>query len=289
MPIIDSDYIRQIIIIKQLRELFVNFTGLDIQILDINSKPLRFSCSQNRIAKTLCDKHTLFGCNHISDDLFNKVVSSGATQVFKCRAGLAKILVPMLLNGEAIGIVFVGENNFSRLDGGKLDSVSKLLYRAVNYIIEIESNSLKHFKGNPLTRRQQILHRVMKDLQSNYRDNQVSLKEIARDNGISYYYLSHLFKRELNTSFTRYRTDIKMDAAAKLLRDFGLNIDQISEACGFNDAAYFCKVFKTSYGCSPGDFRQKIISKQKNGDAKERNGVNKQKIAIKRQIPTLTF
>lgn len=280
MPVIQLDYIKKTVIIKEIESLFVKITGLDLHIIDLENTPSSFPCSLKGRIRRLCGATLLTECNRIDEGILKKLIDSKSIQVFKCPAGFTKMIVPMLLKGEVLGVLFAGENNCSRLDKDRLQSVSKLLYQMINYIIESESGSLKYFKTSSMTHQQEMLHRVIKYLQANYHKTEISLKDVARDNGVSYHYLSHLFKKELNTSFVKYRMNFKMEMAAKLLKNLRQTVSEISYMCGFNDPAYFSKVFKTSYGCSPGEFRRSMPAKNGNGSRnKKLNGNGKNNIA----------
>lgn len=275
MPVIQLDYIKKTVIIKAIESLFVKLTGLDLHLIDLENLQSSFPCSLKGRIRRLCGTSQLTECDKIDERILKRLIASRTIQVFKCPAGFTKMIVPMLLKGEILGILFAGENNCSRLDKDRLQSVSKLLYQMVNYIIESESSSLKYFKTSSMTHQQEMLHRVIKYLQANYHKTEISLKDIARDNGVSYHYLSHLFKKELNTSFIKYRMSFKMEVAAKLLKNLKHTVSEISYMCGFNDPAYFNKVFKSSYGCSPGEFRRKMQAKNGNGGQNKKvNGKN---------------
>lgn len=259
MVTLPLEYIKKIGIIRQFKDLFTEFSGLDFDFLNIDDILIPFPCSLKNGKKTRCSTYQPPDCNQISQNILNELVSSKKTQVFMCSGGMRKVVIPLSLSGNVIGILFVGENEFLQLDKTKLDAISSLLSRLTNYIIENESVSLKYFKGSLLTRQQQQLIKVIRYIRMNYHRNHLTLKEVSRENAISYHYLSHLFKKELNTTFIQYCHKVKMDMAVRLLKDFRLSISQVSYTCGFEDSSYFCKVFKIYYGCSPGEYRQKII------------------------------
>ncbi|MDN5276704.1 MAG: two-component system, response regulator YesN [Clostridiales bacterium] len=75
---------------------------------------------------------------------------------------------------------------------------------------------------------------------------------------ISPYYLSHLFKEELNITFLEYLTMVRMEEAKKLLKDTSLSIVAIASQVGYEDASYFSKVFKKYVGISPAQYRKNL-------------------------------
>lgn len=55
--------------------------------------------------------------------------------------------------------------------------------------------------------------------------------------------------------FTAYVTKVRMEEAARLLRETDEKTYRIAEATGYSDPNYFSYVFKRHYGVSPSKFR----------------------------------
>lgn len=68
-------------------------------------------------------------------------------------------------------------------------------------------------------------------------------------------YFSTLFKRETQKSFTAYVTEVRMEHAARLLRDTDEKTYLIAERTGYTDPNYFSFVFKRYFGLPPSKFR----------------------------------
>ncbi|MFY9424306.1 MAG: helix-turn-helix transcriptional regulator, partial [Bacillota bacterium] len=75
---------------------------------------------------------------------------------------------------------------------------------------------------------------------------------------VSPFYLSHLFRDELGTTFVSYLTEVRLDKAKKLLKDTQLTIAEIAEKVGYSDASYFSRVFKKHVKVTPGRFRREF-------------------------------
>ncbi len=87
-------------------------------------------------------------------------------------------------------------------------------------------------------------------IKKNYRED-LSLDHVAKNVFVSNYYLSHLFRDELNMTFSDYVNKVRMDAAIKLMKESNMAIQQISIQCGFADSGYFTKIFKKYHGITP--------------------------------------
>mgnify|MGYP004447154729 FL=1 len=82
-----------------------------------------------------------------------------------------------------------------------------------------------------------------------------SLEDAASSAGVSSFYLSKLFREEMNDTFINYVTELKMEKAARLLRESDMSIKEITAQTGYNDQNYFSKIFKNKYELSPSDYR----------------------------------
>lgn len=86
-----------------------------------------------------------------------------------------------------------------------------------------------------------------------------SVEQVAEEFGYNYAYLSRLFKKKVGESMNKYITGKKMALAKDLLRTKpDMRLTEISDICGYNDSKYFCRVFKTEVGMTPGEYRSKV-------------------------------
>jgi two-component system response regulator YesN len=81
------------------------------------------------------------------------------------------------------------------------------------------------------------------------------IDEVADAVGIGPQHLSRLFKDELDSSFTRYLNERRIDHARFLLLTSPLNVAEIADRVGFRDANYFGKVFRRTTGVTPTQYR----------------------------------
>lgn len=83
-----------------------------------------------------------------------------------------------------------------------------------------------------------------------------SIDQIAMHFGISLPYLSTTFKNAIGTPAIKYIQARKI-AYAKSLLDKGLSVTDTCYRSGFNDCAYFIKIFKTHIGLTPLQYQKK--------------------------------
>lgn len=101
----------------------------------------------------------------------------------------------------------------------------------------------------------QMVERAKDYIAGHYTDEQLSVEALCSHIHLSPTYFSTLFKREVGMSFTAYVTKVRMEEAARLLRETDEKTYRIAEATGFSDPNYFSYVFKRHFGLSPSKFR----------------------------------
>jgi two-component system response regulator YesN len=85
----------------------------------------------------------------------------------------------------------------------------------------------------------------------------MSLTDAARGIQISKSKLKSLFATQLNTSFSKYLQDLRMEKAEELLRTSDQFIIDVALKVGFTDPKYFSRVFKKKHGMTPQEYRDK--------------------------------
>lgn len=79
--------------------------------------------------------------------------------------------------------------------------------------------------------------------------------KIAEEINVSEDYLTRVFKKELGLSPWEYLMRLRVQVARLMLRETSESVRSVAEASGFQDQAYFCRVFRKIAGRSPSDFR----------------------------------
>ncbi|SFC17908.1 AraC family transcriptional regulator, regulatory protein of adaptative response / methylphosphotriester-DNA alkyltransferase methyltransferase [Bacillus sp. OV322] len=101
----------------------------------------------------------------------------------------------------------------------------------------------------------EVVKNVITYLINCYKQNLV-LKDIADQAGLSPFYLDRLFKQETSETPRTYLDKIRIDKAAHLLKNTSLtNLDICYEA-GFRSPSNFYKVFRSLKHCSPSEYRK---------------------------------
>lgn len=83
----------------------------------------------------------------------------------------------------------------------------------------------------------------------------VTVNDLCRLNNITRQHFSQLFKKETGKTVKQYIMQARCDRAAELLMNSDLPIRDISQYVGYEDAAYFARVFKNVTGHTPQEYR----------------------------------
>lgn len=120
-------------------------------------------------------------------------------------------------------------------------------------IMEVFMAIVYKYRSQKLTNKHII--NAINYIKNNYY-KELSLKLVAKEIYVNRYYLSHLFRDEMDMTFSNYVNKIRMDESLKLIKTKELKIQEIAENVGFKDANYFTKAFKKYYGVSPKNYIQ---------------------------------
>lgn len=82
-------------------------------------------------------------------------------------------------------------------------------------------------------------------------DQQLTLTEVAQAAGLSKSAFSRRFKQFLGVSFKTYLNQMRVSKAKHFISSEGMNVTEACYAVGFNDTAYFSRMFRKIEGISP--------------------------------------
>jgi transcriptional regulator GlxA family with amidase domain len=91
-------------------------------------------------------------------------------------------------------------------------------------------------------------------------DQPISTAAIARRVGLSPRGFEYAFKRTIGWSPGAYFLDLRLQTAARLVRDTGLSLQQVAIRSGFGSQSAFARCFRQKFSASPSDFRRQANS-----------------------------
>lgn len=93
-------------------------------------------------------------------------------------------------------------------------------------------------------------------VQTRYMEN-ITLESVAKELNFSPYYLSRLFKKSTEYTFSEFLTNYRIEKAKEFLAKGNMSIKEVTFAVGFNSQGYFAKIFKKYTGNSPSEYSKK--------------------------------
>lgn len=126
---------------------------------------------------------------------------------------------------------------------------------AIHYITRILQKALAVRDKAASSRYDDVVEQVMKYIDENYADEELSLNLLASHVNFSPNHLSMIFSQQTGQSFIKYLTDYRMNKAKELLRCTGKRSSLISQEVGYKDPHYFSYLFKKTQGMTPTQYR----------------------------------
>ena len=122
-----------------------------------------------------------------------------------------------------------------------------------DYFVRIWQNLEKNVKSKD----KMLIEDVKKYIQKHYMED-LSVKELAEVACVSQNYFSAMFKKETGQNYKAYLTEIRMEAAIKLLLQTDDKTYEIGEKVGYNNVRRFVEAFKHIYKVSPMEYKKQL-------------------------------
>ncbi len=94
----------------------------------------------------------------------------------------------------------------------------------------------------------------------NHYHEHITLSDAAGLSGLSEAYFSHVFSTVMGMGFSVYLRQIRLDAAANLLKSTNLSVKEICYMTGFGNRNYFTEAFREHFGSNPRDYRADYLA-----------------------------
>ncbi|MBR4073334.1 MAG: AraC family transcriptional regulator [Clostridia bacterium] len=127
-------------------------------------------------------------------------------------------------------------------------SLSCVLIDFARVIEKTESENLQGRFSQPVSS-------AIRYIQNHFNED-ITLKEVATNVGLSPSYFSSRFHNEVKVSYQSYIVNLRLETAVKFLISTNYSVIDICYFSGFNNYANFTKAFKKQYGITPMQYRK---------------------------------
>lgn len=108
-------------------------------------------------------------------------------------------------------------------------------------------------KGND----EELMERIMKVVNENMSDSDFNVEKMCDEVGVSRTQLHRKLKEMTGVSTSEFLRNIRLNEAARLIREHKINITQVSYMVGFANNSHFSTAFKKYFGMSPTEYAAK--------------------------------
>ena len=118
---------------------------------------------------------------------------------------------------------------------------------------------LKHMMDTEFDdyRNKEKINQAISYVSENYSKN-LNMAMVSNHVSMNYSLFSVTFKQYTGQNFVNYLKNIRLSKAKELLENTELKIIEISQMVGYDNEKHFMKLFKTTYGVSPTEYRKNI-------------------------------
>ena len=116
----------------------------------------------------------------------------------------------------------------------------------------------KTLKGN----NELLMERIMKVVNSHLSDSDFNVEVLTKEVGISRAQLHRKMKEMTGIPIAEFIRNIRLEQAARLLREQKVNVTQVAYTVGFSTLSHFSTVFHKQFGISPTEYAEQKSSSQ---------------------------
>ncbi|PKG21905.1 response regulator [Niallia nealsonii] len=174
-------------------------------------------------------------------------------------------LNPNVIEQEILKIIYLGmevakevREDILKINGiGFVPHIEIRLLNTKETMYRWFREQMEKIMDRSLNVRQAIKHEAVEKACKYMKENffrDLTLQEVSEYVGMNPTYFSLLFKEEMEITYIKYLTQIRVEQAKKLLRE-GQRVGYVSEKVGYHSSKHFSELFKKYVGVKPGQYR----------------------------------
>ncbi|MCR4582175.1 MAG: response regulator [Prevotella sp.] len=99
-----------------------------------------------------------------------------------------------------------------------------------------------------------LMDKIMKSINAHLSDPELTMELLTKEIGISRAQLHRKMKELTGLSTTEFIRNLRLEQAARLIKEKKVNVTQVAYSVGFNNQAHFSTTFKKHFGMSPTEY-----------------------------------
>ena len=145
-----------------------------------------------------------------------------------------------------------------------VDNTHRLKGKYTEMQVQKDKEGVLQVKGND----DAMMEKVMLCIRENLSDADFNIEQLAENVGMSRTHLYRTIKRLTGFNASEFLRNIRLEQAARLIKEKKVSVSQVAYTVGFNSQSHFSMIFKKHFGVSPTTFLE------------ENKEINNQKLAI---------
>ena len=133
-----------------------------------------------------------------------------------------------------------------------MDNVRRLRGKFSGALVQADKVEHIEVKGN----NDALMERIMRYVNENLSNPDYNVEQLTEDVGISRAQLHRKMKEITGVSTAEFIRNLRIEQAARLIREKKVNVTQVAYSVGFSNQAHFSTVFKRYFGMSPSEYAE---------------------------------
>ena len=134
------------------------------------------------------------------------------------------------------------------------DSLAFYEEKVMTHLCVVQESILGQFDVN---KNKQKMKQAVEYIEQNYAGD-LNMAVVSNYLSMNYSLFSYSFKQYTGSNFVNYLRNIRMREAKRLLEETDMRINEISQAVGYENEKHFMKIFKSTCGVSPSEYRKNL-------------------------------
>lgn len=243
-------------------------TGVSIRFLTPTYEVLCDCAPDTGFCTVYQEKHGCDRCFSCDRQLLERCEKSGRLEEHFCHAGLYDAAMPIVKSGVLVGYILMGRlRTVSSPVSPVQDESLNALYRQLPFFDEERLQSLRNLLtsilfSDSVTLEKNELFDEARDYIEGHLEEKLTVSRLCRQLGVSKNRLYQCFREAAGIAVNEYIIEQRLSRAKKLLAETESTISTVSDRVGLQNEAYFCRLFKQRFDCTPTDYRKAVRSRQ---------------------------